>query len=85
LSKRIDAAQRRSLFLHPGTKQSYEVIDVKLPVAGARAEWSILAPGRVRIDVLDLPADDALDGKVVTIHTDLDDMATIEVPIHVVP
>ena len=71
----------RSVLIRPGSVKTYKVLNVEPPRDGLTVNTYELQPGTYRIDIKDLPVDPELDGSVLRIHTDLNRMKTIDVPI----
>jgi hypothetical protein len=76
---------RASVLLVPGSEQNYQITAVEPPVPGVRVEHRQTSPGSYRIDLLEIPAGPALDGRALIIRTTLPRMAEIAVPLRYVP
>ncbi len=68
----------------PGMCRDFKVISVEVPAGNAVATASDVQGGRVLIRITDLPASNDLDGEMVRILTDQEQMPLICIPIRVV-
>lgn len=71
----------RHLILRRGSVEDFEVLGVDLPAAGMEAETFRLGNYGYRIRIGGVPAEEAVEGKVIVIRTDAEGFERIEVPI----
>jgi hypothetical protein len=74
----------RSILLRPGTVSVYTVNRVTVPDAQIVSTVRAVSPGVWRIDLAGIPVQPDLDGAAVTIHTSVESMPDIVVPIKVI-
>jgi len=74
----------RSVFLYPGSISNYHVLQVDIPLEGARSDVQSTGPGAYRVDLTNLTVAADLRGKFVRILTDLPEMKEISLPIQVI-
>jgi hypothetical protein len=70
----------RTIWLRSGISETFEVREVRCPVAGVQTKLITLGPGTYRIDVGGIPVGEAVRGRAVTITTSSAGMPQIVVP-----
>lgn len=79
------AALTRNLFISPGRVKAFKIISVERPLASLETKITPMANNLYRIQIKNLQAIKALDGKEIRIKTDAPNTKEIRVPIYVVP
>lgn len=78
LSREGDAVRYLAIRRRGG--QPFKLLDVELPRSGMKAEVSALGPDGYRVAVSGIGKPAGLEGRFLTLHTDLDGMEEIAVP-----
>ncbi len=80
-----DGPISRFILISPGSTQTFKVLGVETPDPAITTQQMKFGLAGVRIMINNIVAKPQLDGKVITITTDVAEMKEIRIPIHVAP
>ncbi|MBT7067040.1 MAG: hypothetical protein HN919_12100, partial [Verrucomicrobia bacterium] len=79
------ASRRLALMVRPFGKTPFTITRVEVPQEGVSPSTTPLANGAVSVILAGIRPETALNGQVITLHTDLPSTPLLQVPIRVLP
>ena len=75
---------KRYIVVSPGRIKTFKITKVDLPSDTMKADVTALRPNHYRLVLTGFPPSDTLRGKHIVIHTNRDDMPTVQIPVKIV-